>query len=64
MQDRALRPAALTKIPSAAANPAAAAFTASAIPHLGVAPAGSKIPGRYVVIFNDNVTTVDGGIER
>lgn len=47
-----------------AANPAATAFTALAVPRTGVASAGSVVQGRYVVFFSDSVTTVDHGIER
>lgn len=47
-----------------AANPAANAAVAGAVPNLGVPPAGSRIPGRYVVFFNSNVSSLQMGSER
>ena len=45
-------------------NPAATAFTALAAPRTGSSSAGTIVPGRYVVFFSDDVTTMDHGIER
>jgi hypothetical protein len=57
-------PAAAAAVPQAAANPAANAALASAVPNMGVPPAGSKVPGRYIVFFRSNVTNTQQGIER
>jgi hypothetical protein len=51
-------------VPQAAANPAANAVRVSAVPNMGVPPASSKIPGRYIVFFRDNVTSTQQGADR
>lgn len=49
---------------AAAANPAANAAAVSAVPNMGVAPAGSRVPGRYIVFFRSNVSSTQQGIDR
>jgi hypothetical protein len=55
---------AATAAPQAAFNAAANAARVSAVPNMGVPPASSKIPGRYIVFFRDNVTNTQQGTER
>jgi hypothetical protein len=53
-----------SEAPQAAANPAANAARVSAVPSMGVPPASSKVPGRYIVFFRDNVTSTQQGADR
>jgi hypothetical protein len=45
-------------------SPAANAPLASATPLLGAAAAGTVIPGRYVVFFHNNVSSLSTGLNR